>query len=69
LWAPAGPEFGPFQIRLDGEPAVEIRPAGHAGPSQPVWSSPDLTDGPHVLMMQAGGGPMPVDSLEVDFQQ
>jgi hypothetical protein len=65
LWAPRGPEYGEGEILLDGANAGRV--AFHADKpreSAVVWTSKDLPEGPHALMLLRARGPLPVDCAE-----
>ena len=66
LWSPRGPEFGKMQIKVDGRVLANLDlHAEHLTPSEPVWKSPRLKDGPHAVVLSAADGLLAVDSLEV----
>ena len=66
LWSPRGPEFGKAQVKVDGRVLANLDlHAERLTPSQPVWKSPRLKDGPHAVVLTATDGLLVVDSLEV----
>jgi hypothetical protein len=66
LWSPHGPEFGQAQVKVDGRVLGNLDlHAERLIPSQPVWSSPRLKEGPHAVVVTATDGLLAVDSLEV----
>ena len=66
LWSPRGPEFGKVELRLDGKPEATVDlHAELPEASRVVWRSPALKDDFHALVLNAKGGPMPVDCVEV----
>ena len=65
LWSLRGPEFGKVEIRLDGKVVGAIDLCrDQLLPSQPVWISDSVTDGPHAIVVQAVSGALPIDCLE-----
>jgi hypothetical protein len=66
LWSPRGPEFGKAQVKVDGRVLANLDlHAERLMPSQPVWKSPRLKDGPHAVVLTATEGLLVVDSIEV----
>jgi hypothetical protein len=66
LWSPRGPDFGQAQVKVDGRVLANLDlHAERLTPSQPVWKSPRLKDGPHAVAVTATDGLLVVDSLEV----
>jgi len=66
LWSPRGPDFGQAQVKVDGRVLANLDlHAQRLAPSQPVWKSPRLKDGPHAVAVTATDGLLAVDSLEV----
>jgi len=66
LWSPRGPEFGKAQVKVDGRVLANLDlHAARLTPSQPVWKSARLKDGPHAVVLTATEGLLVVDSLEV----
>jgi hypothetical protein len=66
LWSPCGPEFGKAQVKVDGRVLANLDLyAERLTPSQPVWKSPRLKDGPHAVVLTATDGLLAVDSMEV----
>ena len=66
LWSPRSPEFGQAQVKVDGRLLAKLDlHAARLIPSQPVWKSPRLKDGPHAVGVTATNGLLVVDSLEV----
>jgi hypothetical protein len=67
LWSPRGPEFGKVEIRLDGQrTAVVDLHSDKPVASQSVWTSHDLPDSGHAVVVQGISGVLPVDCLEVE---
>jgi hypothetical protein len=65
LWSPRGPDFGQAQVKVDGRVLANLDlHAERLTPSQPVWKSPRLKDGPHAVAVTATDGLLVVDSLE-----
>jgi hypothetical protein len=65
LWSPRGPKFGQVQAKVDGRVLANLDlHTEHLTPSQPVWKSPRLKDGPHAVVLTAIDGPLVVDSIE-----
>ena len=66
LWSPRGPEFGKAQVKVDGRVLANLDlHAERLTPSQPVWKSARLKDGPHAVVVSATEGLLVVDSIEV----
>ena len=66
LWSPSGPEFGKAQVKLDGRVLASLDlHAERLTPSQPLWRSPRLKNGPHAFVLSAADGLLAVDSIEV----
>jgi hypothetical protein len=66
LWSPRGPDFSQAQVKVDDRVLANLDlHSARLTPSQPVWKSPRLKDGPHAIALTAIGGLLAVDSLEV----
>jgi hypothetical protein len=66
LWSPRGPDFRQAQVKVDGRVLANLDlHAERLTPSQQVWRSPRLKDGPHAVALTATDGLLVVDSLEV----
>jgi hypothetical protein len=66
LWSPRGPDFGTAQVKVDGRVLTNLDlHAARLTPSQPVWTSSHLKNGPHAIVLTATQGLLVVDSLEV----
>jgi len=66
VWSPRGPEFGKAQIKVDGRVLGSVDLHGERlVPSQPVWRSGRLKNGPHAVALTATDGRLVVDSIEV----
>jgi hypothetical protein len=66
LWSPRGPQFGKAQVKVDGHVLTNLElHTERLMPSQPVWKSPRLKDGPHAVVLTTTDGLLVVDSIEV----
>jgi hypothetical protein len=67
MHAPKGPGYGSTRLWLDGTPVGTISFTADVDmPSSPVWDSGPLTPGPHALVIESEGGPVPLDCLGVE---
>ncbi len=67
LHAPKRPGYGSARVWLDGAPVSTISfSADQDTPSSPLWDSGPLSPGPHALVIEPEGLPMPLDCLEVE---
>ena len=67
LWSPRGPAFGKARVKVDGRLVADLDlSADRLTPSQPLWHSGRLKDGPHGVVLAATEGMLVVDSLEVE---
>jgi hypothetical protein len=66
IWSPRGPQFGKAQVKVDGHVLANLDlHTDRLIPSQPVWRSTRLKDGPHAVALTATDGLLVVDSIEV----
>ncbi len=64
LWAPTGPDYGRGTLLLDGTKQAPVDfHADKTQPSHVVWTSTEIPDGPHAVVLLADDPVIPLDVL------